>query len=231
MEDMKAVYKLNEEKLDFNHKVLADRQKLNISMYEGLKKKERKFKEVKSTVKVKFEAQSAKFEKDNKVYTKDYKRFTKEYLLLQKKYERFEKSDKNRFNEIWSMNQNEAMAMCEKVKDCDRVIHVQQLGIQWAPPTDPIFKFSDTSAANQTGGNSMMGGQNTSVMESSKHGMSKSELVDDGQMSNSTGAAGENNIKDNFHKVKCVFEILIAEASYLIDDKAFIQCEGKSQKD
>jgi len=104
MEDMKAVYRLNEEKLDFNHKVLADREKVNKSMLESLKKKERKFKEVKSTVKQKFETQSQKFEKDNKAMTKDYKRFTKEYLLLQKKYERFEKSDKNRFHEIWSMN-------------------------------------------------------------------------------------------------------------------------------
>lgn len=124
MEDMKAVYRLNEEKLDFNHKVLADREKVNKITLDNLKKKERKFKEVKNTVKIKFEAQSTKFEKDNKGMTKDYKRFTKEYLLLQKKYERFEKSDKNRFNEIWSMNQHEVMALCEKIKDCDRVIHV-----------------------------------------------------------------------------------------------------------
>ena len=39
------------------------------------------------------------------------------------------------------MNQNEVMALCEKIKECDRVIHVQQLGIPWSPPTDPIFKF------------------------------------------------------------------------------------------
>ena len=29
MEDMKAVYKLNEEKLEFNHKVLKEREKVN----------------------------------------------------------------------------------------------------------------------------------------------------------------------------------------------------------
>jgi hypothetical protein len=29
MEDMKAVYKLNEEKLEFNHKVLSERQNVN----------------------------------------------------------------------------------------------------------------------------------------------------------------------------------------------------------
>lgn len=58
----------------------------------------------------------------------------------------------------------------------------------------------------------MIGGQNTSVMDSSKHGaagMSKSEFVDDGQMSNSTGRGENQDIKDNFYKVKNVFEILI----------------------
>ena len=81
-------------------------------------------------------------------------------------------------------------------------------------------------AAGQTGGQSLIG-QNTSVMDSSKHGVSKSELVDDGQMSNSTGRENQD-IRENFFKVKNIFEILINEASFLIDEKAFQQCEGKS---
>lgn len=101
---MRAVYRLNEEKLDFNHKVLSDREKVDRSMLDSLKKKDRRLKSTKQTVKAKFEAQTQMFETKNKNMTKDYKRFTKEYLLLQKKYERFEKSDKNRFNLIWQMN-------------------------------------------------------------------------------------------------------------------------------
>ena len=58
--------------------------------------------------------------------------------------------------------------------------------------------------------------------------MSKSEFVDDGQMSNETGGAENQDIKDNFYKVKNVFDILIEEATYLIDDKAMLMCEGKS---
>jgi len=61
--------------------------------------------------------------------------------------------------------------------------------------------------------------------------MSKSEFVDDGQMSNST-AKGENaDLKDNFYRVKNVFELLIEEAPYLIDEKAILSSEGKSKKD
>ena len=61
--------------------------------------------------------------------------------------------------------------------------------------------------------------------------MSKSEFVDDGQMSNDTGAGENQDLKDNFYKVKTVFDILIEEATYLIDDKALQMCEGKTQKD
>lgn len=68
-------------------------------------------------------------------------------------------------------------------------------------------------------------------MDSSKHGMSKSEFVDDGQMSNSTAKNENADLKDNFYKVKNVFEILINEAPYLIDEKAYILSEGKSKKD
>lgn len=55
MEDMKAVYRLNEEKLDFNHRVLREREKVNKATIEGLKKRERKYKEVLRNVKEKFD--------------------------------------------------------------------------------------------------------------------------------------------------------------------------------
>jgi dynein regulatory complex protein 1 len=115
MEDMKAVYKLNEEKLEFNHKVLADRDKVNKSVQESLKKRERRLKNTKIQVQKNFYTQKKIYEQNNKRMTKDYKRFTKEYLALQKKYERFEKSDKTRFDEIWSMNEKEVRDLCDKI--------------------------------------------------------------------------------------------------------------------
>ena len=56
MEDMKAVYKLNEEKLDFNHKVLRERENVNKNTINGLKNKERRNKDILRTVKEKFES-------------------------------------------------------------------------------------------------------------------------------------------------------------------------------
>ena len=44
------------------------------------------------------------------------------------------------------MNQNEVMALCKKVKDCDRIIHVQQLEIDGKHPLIQFFKFQDGGA-------------------------------------------------------------------------------------
>jgi len=61
MEDMKAVYRLNEEKLEFNHKVLKEREKVNSNTINGLKAKDRRNKDILRTVKDKFNKQSADF--------------------------------------------------------------------------------------------------------------------------------------------------------------------------
>ena len=42
MEEMKAVYKLNEEKLDFNQTVLKEREKLNESVLNSLRRREQR---------------------------------------------------------------------------------------------------------------------------------------------------------------------------------------------
>ena len=82
MEDMKAVYRLNEEKLEFNHKVLKEREKVNSNTIAALKNKERRSREIKRTITEKFETQSREFQKQNIKLTEDYKKFTKQFKEL-----------------------------------------------------------------------------------------------------------------------------------------------------
>jgi hypothetical protein len=66
------------------------------------------------------------------------------------------------------MNVNEVATLCRKIKDCDKVIHEQQLGISWSAPTDPVFQALDRELIGKgTSGGlsaqaSVMQGQNTS---------------------------------------------------------------------
>ncbi len=82
MEDMKAVYRLNEEKLEFNYKVLKEREKVNSNTITSLKAKERRNKDILRTVKEKFERQSKDFQRENIKLTDDYKKFTKQFKEL-----------------------------------------------------------------------------------------------------------------------------------------------------
>ncbi len=100
-----------------------------------------------------------------------YKQFTRMFKDTQQKYENFEKSDEKRIKEIWAMHDQEARSLVQKIMHADRVIHVQQLQIDWEPPKDRFFQFLTESNAgggqsdSNTQGNSLMN-QNTSMMDS-----------------------------------------------------------------
>ena len=123
---------------------------------------------------------------------------------------------------IWTMNETEVRAIINKIVDADNVIHIQQLGIAWQPPQNPIFGFVEGKTISGSGMN-----QNTSVADSSKHGQSKMEGDD---KSNFTGVKDFDS-RMNISKIKNVFKLLISEMPFLIDKKILAQCEGKTQKE
>ena len=134
------------------------------------------------------------------------------------------------------MNEHEVRALINKIIQADRVIHMQQLGIAWEPPTDPIFGFSEKSV--QGAGASQAGGNNTSIMDSSKHGMSKSEFEGDQSVitgtqggANMSGAQQQYDYKVSIAKIKNVFKLLITECPFLIDDNAFAESYDKPVKE
>jgi dynein regulatory complex protein 1 len=143
MEEMKAVYNLNQEKLDFNFKVLKEKKNTSHTMKEKLRIQARKKNDTFMGTRAKYMKLTDAMAKENYKYMVDYKKFTRYFLAVQKKFESFERSDKERYNEILRMNQSEVKDLCQKIMDCDKRIHEQQLGIFWQPPTDPIFKFQD----------------------------------------------------------------------------------------
>ena len=234
MEDMKAVYKLNQEKLNFNYDVLNERQQVFTKQKKGLKSKLNKDAQRLREEIVQFKNQQTEAKNQNTLYTKEYKLFTNEFIKLQKRFEKFEIADDKRIKEIWSMNDQEARNLVEKIMHADKVIHLQQLSIKWEPPRDQFFAFLSESNAvagdssykgadSATQGNSLMN-QNTSIMDSqggnNAQAQSKSELVDD----QSVATRNENTTREKYERMKQVFRFLIVQAPYLIDDKAIERC-------
>ncbi len=69
-------------------------------------------------------------------------------------------------------------------------------------------------------------GPNTSIMDSSKHGISKSEFEDQ-----SVVTGQQYDYKVSINKIKNVFKLLINECPFLIDDKAWGESQNKPIKD
>lgn len=241
MEDMKAVYKLNYEKLNFNHDVLMQRQAVYDKQFKSLRVKQMKDQQRMRDERRTFIDQQLEAKSMNHKYTAEYKQMTQDFIKLQRMFERFEKADEKRIKEIWSMNDQEARNLVEKIMHADKVIHLQQLSIKWEPPKDQFFAFLSESNAvagdssykgadSATQGNSLMN-QNTSVMDSqggqNQQAQSRSELVDD----QSVGTKNENTTKEKYQRMINVFKMLIDEAPYLIDDKAVEISEGVDAKE
>ena len=106
----------------------------------------------------------------------------------------------------------------------------------WKRPTDPIFHFlADPNAAyNQETEDKGVSQDNSAVHQGSamersetKDGASRSDLDEEQDL----GASNHDGIREKYERIKNVFRMLIEEAPYLIDDKAFEKCEGKTLKE
>ena len=149
------------------------------------------------------------------------------------------------------MNEQEAKAIVEKIIQADKVVHSQQLNVDWKPPTDQIFaQFTDgnLAGANSSGmggadGASFKGAESANHGNSVVHqslqdsnnqvdgGRSNSEMVDDKSQLTGGKETANADIAVKYERTKNVFKMLIEEADYLIDNRALERCEGQSLKE
>jgi len=149
LEEMRAIYQLNTEKLNYNFQVLKEREKENQITVDQQKRREKRLKESLATYKAKYEKSDKLYKDTNKDLSEEYQRITKQYKELQRKFKHFEKVDIQKYNEIWQMNEAEIMETVQKVVQADRVIHEQILGFLWETPD---LNFSSILKKQSIGG-------------------------------------------------------------------------------
>ncbi|XP_069461702.1 dynein regulatory complex protein 1 [Ambystoma mexicanum] len=134
LQQMKAVYQLNQEKLDYNFQVLKKRDEENGYTKSQQKRKITRIQDVLNKLTSKLEKQKIRYSEGNERLTVDYKRLIEQYTLLQKKIRHFASVDSQKYNGIWLMNEEEMKELVKKVLEADRIINEQQLGLPWSPP-------------------------------------------------------------------------------------------------
>ena len=140
LEAMRATYQLNTEKLEYNYRVLVERDQENQSTINQQKRKIARQRDILSNLKARYADSDKKFQDENIKLTEEYKRITEQFKDLQNKYKHFQNADTRKFEEVWKMNQETVTKHVDKVLQADKIIHEQQLGLNWMAPDEEFFQ-------------------------------------------------------------------------------------------
>ncbi|NP_659475.2 dynein regulatory complex protein 1 [Homo sapiens] len=134
LQQRKAIYQLNQEKLEYNLQVLKKRDEESTVIKSQQKRKINRLHDILNNLRSKYAKQIKQFQEENQSLTSDYKRLVMQFKELQKAMRHFALIDDEKFWEIWLMNEEEAKDLIARAFDVDRIIHTHHLGLPWAAP-------------------------------------------------------------------------------------------------
>jgi dynein regulatry complex protein 1 len=136
---MRATYQLNNEKLEYNFRLLHEREYDHTQQIQQQKKKINRLQDMLSTVKGKYSKLDKKYRQRNVELTEEYKRVTEQYKDLRTKFRHFQSYDEKKYKEVYDMSTDRVKEQVKKVLQADKVIHEQQLHFLWYPPQEDLF--------------------------------------------------------------------------------------------
>ncbi|XP_074251370.1 dynein regulatory complex protein 1 isoform X2 [Saimiri boliviensis] len=134
LQQRKAVYLLNQEKLEYNLQVLKKRDEESTVIKSQQKRKINRLHDTLNNLRSKYAKQIKQFQEENQSLTLEYKRLVMQFKELQKAMRHFALIDDEKFREIWLMNEEEAKDLIARGFDVDRIIHTHHLGLPWTAP-------------------------------------------------------------------------------------------------
>lgn len=150
-ERMIATYQLNQTKLEYNNEVLAERYKEHSVIQSHYKNRLSKLRGTHSKLIDRYRKLDNEYKEKNTQLTAEYKRLTRQFKDLQEKFQHFEQADERKWREVWEMNEQEARALISKIQDADRILHEQQLGLDWFLPSgEQLMQEVDTMSESGT---------------------------------------------------------------------------------
>ncbi|KAF1330534.1 Dynein regulatory complex protein 1, partial [Globisporangium splendens] len=215
LEEMRATYQLNTEKLEYNYRVLTERDMENSATLSQQKRKLARLKDALSTLISKYNQTDARDRNQNQELTEEYRRLTKQYKDLQKKYAHFETSDRNKYDEVWVMHEEEALEKIEKLLNADKIIHEQQLGLVWKRPAQSIRDWSQIGTMKKKKQEQLSG---AGARTSDDRGDGDSDSNHDERNGDAFGEIDVPVVrKISSSKLKYMLKLLATEAGFLVN--------------
>ncbi|NWU93992.1 DRC1 protein, partial [Upupa epops] len=134
LQQMKAVYQLNQEKLEYNLQVLKKQDEENTIISSQQKRKINHLRTLLNSLRTKLASEEKQFREENQRLVADCQSIKERCREMQRRMRCFAARDAEKFREVWLMNEREAKGLMQKALDADRIIHTQQLGLPWQEP-------------------------------------------------------------------------------------------------
>eukprot|EP00802_Teleaulax_amphioxeia_P007750 Tamp_07758.p1 GENE.Tamp_07758~~Tamp_07758.p1 ORF type:complete len:602 (-),score=252.65 Tamp_07758:636-2417(-) len=196
LEVMRATYQLNTEKLEYNFRVLSERDVENSNTINQQKRKLARLQDNLSSLMAKYSKTDKQYKQNNIELTDEYRRITEQFQDLQGKYRHFQMSDAKKFDEVWAMKEGQVKQMLALVLQADKIIHEQQLGLYWYPPNEEAVNQAFAEARVQA------------------KSFGKKRVVDTQQQDNVQAL-----LNDVSPEVRRMFTLLCDESGFLVENK------------
>jgi len=133
LESMRASYQLNQEKLEYNFKILKKRDDENTITNSQQKRRLTRLQDNLNNLRTKLSKQENMYREEATSLKDDYRRLLQQYADFQKKKDHFEEADARKFTRVWKMNQEEVSNLVSRIEHADQIITEQQLGLHYEP--------------------------------------------------------------------------------------------------
>ncbi|NXU59650.1 DRC1 protein, partial [Turnix velox] len=134
LQQFKAIYQLNQEKLDYSLRVLKKKDEENTILRSKQKRKHNRLHSLLNNLRTKLANQEKQLREENQSLVADCERITGQCKEVLRSMRHFAFIDNEKFREVWLMNEEEAKGLMRKALEADRLIHTQQLGLPWEEP-------------------------------------------------------------------------------------------------
>jgi dynein regulatory complex protein 1 len=211
IQQMKATFHLNAEKLEYNFQVLKKRDEENVIIISQQKRKITKLQDTLNNLRMKLAKQEKSNQSGVESLLAEYQKNIDQYKELQKKFKHFQSVDVNQFTEIWRMNENKARSLLNDIQSVDKHIH-EQLGLEYQIPDEipnplsqPFFTKTNKRFSHAT----LYASQ---ILSDTK--------IDNAPVNDHAGTTpSQTNISMPYFVKKQVLELIATESSFLIESK------------
>lgn len=215
IQQMKATFQLNAEKLEYNFQVLKKRDEENTVTISQQKRRITRLQDTLNTLRGKLTKQEKSCQVELHALMEEYRKNTEQYRELQKKVKHFQLTDRRRFHDIWYMNEEKVRALARDVENADKIVHEQQLGLKWEPQPEtesPIGRHS-VKLEKEISGATLFASQILSEAEI--------DQVPEADSHPPTASTGRPTTTVHYPPlvIKLVLELLCAESGFLIESK------------